>query len=106
MGGGVNEGGTSVMKIFVDIDNTICTQESDYKDAKPIQENIDKINMLYDEGNTIVYWTARGSSSGTNWASVTCEQLKRWGAKYHSVLLTKPSYDILIDDRSKRIEEI
>ena len=52
--------------IYVDIDETICHRETsvdfgvthDYTKAKPIQENIDKINKLYDEGNTIVYWTA------------------------------------------------
>ena len=53
--------------IYVDIDETICHRESsvdfgvthDYTKAKPIKENIEKINKLYDEGNTIVYWTAR-----------------------------------------------
>ena len=53
--------------IYVDIDETICNREAssdfgvvhDYTKAKPIKENIAKINKLYDEGNTIVYWTAR-----------------------------------------------
>ncbi len=57
--------------IYVDIDETICHRETsvdfgvthDYTKAKPIQENIEKINKLYDEGNTIVYWTARGISN-------------------------------------------
>ena len=47
--------------IYVDIDETICHRESsvdfgvthDYTKAKPIKENIEKINRLYDEGNTI-----------------------------------------------------
>ena len=54
--------------IYVDIDETICNRESsvdfgvthDYTKALPIVENIEKINKLYDEGNTIVYLTARG----------------------------------------------
>ena len=34
------------MKIYVDIDNTICTQElEDYGQAKPWLENIMKINV-------------------------------------------------------------
>ena len=49
--------------IYVDIDETICHRETsvdfgvthDYSKAKPIPENIEKINKLYDEGNTIVY---------------------------------------------------
>ena len=47
------------MKIFVDIDGTIC--ETPYVDEKwnyrlsvPTQLHIDKINKLYDEGNEIV----------------------------------------------------
>ncbi len=43
--------------IYVDIDETICKRETsrdfgvvhDYSKAQPIQENIDKINKLYDE---------------------------------------------------------
>ena len=56
------------MIIYVDIDNTICnTENSDYHNSKPRQEQIDKINKLHDEGHEIVYWTARGGHSGLNW---------------------------------------
>ena len=57
------------MIIYVDIDETICSSPEDrnYSMASPIVENIKKINKLYDEGNTIVYWTARGTGSGINW---------------------------------------
>ena len=39
------------MKIFVDIDETICFYKDTryYPHAMPIQENIAKINKLYDE---------------------------------------------------------
>ena len=51
------------MKIYVDIDNTICTQEKeDYGQAKPWLENILKVNKLYDKGHEITYYTARGLS--------------------------------------------
>ena len=100
--------------IYVDIDETICHRETstdfgvthDYTKALPIQENIDKINKLYDEGNTIVYWTARGSRSGIDWYDFTEKQLKEWGAKFNLLKCDKPYYDIFIDDRNKRIEEI
>ena len=54
------------MIIYVDIDETICiTPESrDYSKANPILTNIEKVNKLYDDGHTIVYWTARGSTTG------------------------------------------
>lgn len=46
---------------------------------KPIKENIDKINRLYDDGNTIVYWTACGSRTQINWYDLTKKQLNEWG---------------------------
>ena len=90
------------MIIYVDIDETICISpvNRDYTAATPIQPNIDKINDLYDEGHTIVYWTARGSKTGIDWTDVTTAQLKEWGAKHHDVKLGKPSYDVFIDDKN------
>ena len=100
--------------IYVDIDETICNRESsvdfgvthDYTKAYPIVENIEKINKLYDEGNTIVYWTARGSRKQINWEELTESQLKAWGAKYHELEVDKPYYDLFIEDKSCRIEEL
>lgn len=89
------------MDIYVDIDNTIClTNGMDYPGSKPIAENIARVNELYDEGHTIVYWTARGMKSGINWRELTENQLKEWGAKYHELRLDKPPYDVFIDDRT------
>ena len=100
--------------IYVDIDETICNRESsvdfgvthDYTKAYPIVENIEKINKLYDEGNTIVYRTARGSRKQINWRELTERQLKAWGAKYHELEVDKPYYDLFIEDKSCRIEEL
>ena len=95
------------MIIYVDIDGTICeTQDSDYRNAKPRKEQIYKINKLYDKGNTIIYWTARGTVTQINWLPFIEEQLGRWGCRYHDVRVGKPQYDLWIDDKSKRIEEL
>jgi phosphoglycolate phosphatase-like HAD superfamily hydrolase len=94
------------MKIFVDIDGTICDSSDGYARAVPIQENIDKINKLFDEGHDITYWTARGGNTGLDWSELTKEQLQIWGCKHHELLFNKPSYDIFICDKTKRIEEI
>jgi mannose-6-phosphate isomerase-like protein (cupin superfamily) len=89
------------MNIFVDIDNTICkTDGNNYNNSIPIKENIDKINKLYDQGNTIVYWTARGHNSKIDHTELTLNQLKEWGCKYTDVRLNKPSFDLLIDDKT------
>ena len=90
------------MKIFIDIDETICIspQNRDYNLSKPLQENIAKANKLYDEGHTIVYWTARGTGSGIDWREVTERQFEDWGVKYHELMLGKPIYDLFIDDKN------
>lgn len=94
------------MIYIVDIDGTICnTSGNDYENAEPIYKNIEKINKLYDD-NVVIYWTARGTSSNKNWFIKTHEQLIDWGCKFHKLWTGKPSYDIWIDDKSKRIEEI
>ena len=95
------------MILYVDIDGTICdSSTNDYNKSKPIKEHIDKINKLFDEGNEIYYWTARGSQSGKNWTELTKKQLNEWGCKYHKLMMGKPHYDLLICDKTKRIEEI
>jgi len=94
------------MIIYVDIDETICIspEDRDYSKAEPIQKNINKINELYDNGNTIVYWTARGTGTGIDWTELTVMKLKEWGAKYNQVKLGKPVYDLFIDDKNINAE--
>ena len=97
------------MVIYVDIDETICfyCEKREYPLAEPNLENISKINKLYNEGHHITYWTARGSVSGLDWTDITRDQLNKWGCKYHELNVgNKPPYDLLICDRTKRIEEI
>ena len=90
------------MIIYVDIDETICTKSEDlrYENAKPIVERIDKINKLYDSGNTIIYWTARGTVTGIDWSGITKKQFKEWGVKFHDLKFGKPAYDLFIDDKN------
>ena len=90
------------MIIYVDIDETICTtpENRDYNLSQPIKENIDRINLLYEEGHTIIYWTARGSGSGKDHSELTSKQLKEWGAKKHELKMGKPMYDWFICDKA------
>ena len=96
------------MNIFVDIDETICNtrRDRDYSKSTPIDEHIHKINKLYDEGHHIVYWTARGSGSGIDWKDLTEKQLSAWGVNHHELRMGKPSYDLLICDKTDRIENL
>ena len=88
-------------KIFVDIDETICTKSphGNYALAKKIPENIEKINKLYRQGHHIVYWTARGSVTKIDWSDVTKKQFEEWNVLYHELRFGKPAFDILIDDK-------
>lgn len=90
------------MIIYVDIDETICYYEEkrDYNIAKPYYNRIEKINTLFDEGNTIVYWTARGTVTQENWFNVTLNQLNKWNCKFHELRMGKPAYDLFIDDKN------
>jgi len=93
------------MIYFVDIDGTICNNTfGAYEEAVPIGENIKKINDLYSEGNTVVYWTARGTQTGKDWRELTLSQFKEWGVKFHDLRLQKPHYDLFIDDKSINAE--
>ena len=94
--------------IYVDVDETICLtpKSRKYEDSVPITENIEKINKLYDDGNTIVYWTARGSRKQINWYDLTYSQLNEWGVKFHELRVDKPYYDLFIDDKTLQIQEL
>jgi len=88
------------MKIYVDIDETICITPSnrDYSLSVPIIDNINKVNSLYKD-NFIVYWTSRGRETKIDWSEITKKQLSDWGVKYHKLEFNKP-YDIVIDDKA------
>ena len=104
---------------LVDIDETISYYPGvrSYEFAEPIKENIAKINKLHDEGWSIVYWTARGSSQkskelGLCYYDFTWKQLLSWGCKFSDLSTgtkgkyMKPPLGLIVDDLSKRIEEL
>ena len=107
------------MRYCVDIDGTICTLTPDpktYEDAKPWNDRIETINKLYDEGNHITYFTARGMgrfSDDPNASAkasallfdLTEKQLKDWGCKYHDLILGKPHADFFIDDKGIQCDD-
>jgi hypothetical protein len=90
------------MKIYCDIDNTICkTEGNDYRNSEPLLDKIAIINNYYEEGYEITYWTSRGNDSGKDWLSFTYHQLREWGCKFHNLKMGKDSFDILFDDKAK-----
>ena len=95
--------------ICFDLDNVICkTKKNFYKKSKPNSEVINYINYLYKNGYIIKIYTARfmGRSKDNRQKAtlaakkITINQLKKWNVKYHKIFFGKPSFDILIDDKS------
>ena len=92
-----------------DIDGVICnTKENYYYRSKPIKKAINKINELYSKGNIVIIFTARfmgRSNENVNIAKkrayqLTYKQLKDWNVKYHRLIVGKPSFDYIVDDKS------
>jgi hypothetical protein len=109
-------------KIFLiyvfDIDGTICQKfceldGNDYRESKPFFDRIEKNNLLYESGNTVIYCTARGMGRTDNnviesyklFYDFTKQQLDEWGVKYHDLFLGKPSGDIYVDDKGENDKE-
>ena len=87
------------MIIYVDIEGTICSNEDKIKDLNidktqyykksiPNHSRIAMINSLHEKGNTIVYWTARGSVSKIDYTDLTKKQLKSFMRRKTNVYLT------------------
>lgn len=94
-------------KIFVfDIDGVIAkiNPSLNYADTEPITEMVDVINRLYDNGNHIILFTARGYKTGIDWSEVTKKQMADWGLKYHELKFGKPNADYYIDDKMLDLE--
>tara|TARA_B110000014_G_C20040033_1_gene540524 strand:- start:122 stop:418 length:297 start_codon:yes stop_codon:yes gene_type:complete len=93
------------MKTYcIDIDGTICTNTyGDYKNAEPYFERIEEINKLHRDGNKIILFTARGTSSGKDRKEITKRQLVDWGLSYDELLFGKPEADVFIDDKAQDV---
>jgi len=95
-------------KICFDLDGTLCSNTwGKYHKAKPFKKAIIKVNELYNLGFYIMIFTAR--FTGKNNENLgkenldgyifTKKQIDSWGIKYHKLILGKPNYDIIIDDK-------
>ena len=102
--------------IAFDLDDVICYRPKGYEHlgpnkydyCEPDQSVIGLVNSLYEEGNKIVIYTARGMSQYkgnvtliySELYSKTIQQLNDWGLKYDQLVMGKIHYDLLIDDKA------
>jgi CMP-N,N'-diacetyllegionaminic acid synthase len=100
---------TAGNKTFVfDIDGVIAKLQKnlDYGLAEPNEPMIRIINKLYDYGNKIVLFTARGYVTGINWSEITKNQMQSWGVKYHELKFGKPNADYYVDDKMLSMDSL
>ena len=97
-----------------DIDGVICqTENGQYNKSKPNNKAIKKINSLHDQGHNIIIFTARFMGRTNNnykkayelGYDLTHDQLRKWNLKFDKLILGKPSFDILIDDKAFNYSE-
>jgi hypothetical protein len=96
-------------KICFDLDNTICTTVKNfYSKSKPKKRVINLINNLNPKKYEVIIFTSRFMGRSNDNAKkakslgyiFTKNQLSSWGLKYDKLLLGKPSYDKIFDDKS------
>jgi uncharacterized HAD superfamily protein len=73
-----------------------------YEEVEPDNDMIEKVNQLYSAGNLIYIFTARTNLH----QRITKKWLDKHKVKYHYILMDKPYYDIIIDDKAFRPEEV
>jgi CMP-N-acetylneuraminic acid synthetase len=95
-------------KLCFDIDGVIATlvPGNDYSIADPDKRVVNLIKALFDKGNKILIYTARGTVTGIDWKETTERQLKEWGVPFNELYFGKPGADIFIDDKAINILEL
>lgn len=99
----------------VDLDHTLCfpnLKEKNtylrYGEALPNLPLIEKINSLYEKGDTIILYTARRMLTHKgdlqkieeDVGDITRDWLRQHKVKYHELIFGKIYYDLLIDDKT------
>ncbi len=85
-----------------DLDNTLCEPINSGKNCKdmlklkPYKNTINSLNCLYKKGHTIIIFTHRSKKCKKE----TIKWLKNNNIKHHKLIMNKPKYDLLIDDKS------
>lgn len=92
-----------------DLDNTLVSYpniKNDYTTVEPLQDNINYLNFLHNQGHTIIIYTARrmkthGGNVGkvqADIAKITIDTLHKFNIQYDELYFGKPYADFYIDD--------
>jgi len=88
------------MRIVIDIDGTICTEEKTFERclATPLPGAVESINRLFTEGHHVILYTARGWQE----YEMTVKWLVNHNIPYDQLIMGKPIADVWIDDRTEK----
>lgn len=90
------------MRIIVDLDGTICSEEKTYSRclATPKEGAVETLKKLRAQGTTIIIYSAR------TWMEyeMTKDWLDKHNVPYDQIVLGKPIGDYWIDDRAIAFE--
>jgi len=88
------------MLIAIDMDGVLCSEERTFERSlgKPIEGAQEAVKTIRNAGHRIVIFTAR------SWAEqrMTTNWLEHYGFEYDMLVMGKPPYDVMIDDRAIR----
>lgn len=104
------------MRVVIDLDGTICTQEmpGEYHLAKPVNQVIMTLQALKDKhGAYIIIYTARGMKTFRGSLNKIIErydlETRRWleenKVPFDELVFGKPSGDVYIDDKALNVKE-
>lgn len=101
------------LTIVWDLDGVLCTDEKgNYTACKPIIENIQLCNQLFERGHTCFVETARGALTVEPtkmhelW-QMTADQLRAWKVKFSGLRVgVKFPGDIYVDDRFQTLTQL
>lgn len=104
------------MRICVDLDGTIAKNkvgEQTYADVEPIDDAVETLQELRDEGFYIIIHTARNMGTYKNnlgkviamQAKVVLDWLEKYNVPYDELLFGKPNVDYFIDDKGIRFKD-
>lgn len=86
------------MRYAIDIDGTLTmeTEGWEYEKRTPNLARIKGVNLLYEQGHTIILWSSRYETD----LATTEMWLEKYGVKHDELILGKMQYDYIIDDKS------
>ena len=100
----------SDIQVAFDLDGVLASNNNgDYENAAPLKEGIEAINKVYDLGYDVTIYTARFGKRSPGFQyqmgyELTLTWLRKNGVKFHRLIMGKPAYDIVADDKAVRID--